>query len=94
MGCAWVSKGLPEVPFVTGYASEDPDAGGVDDGEEDGFSAANNDTGRAMRTTPMREIQPAICCVRVKGSWRTNEHTQQARIGARKVRTVASAKGR
>lgn len=47
-----------------------------------------------MRTTPRKEIKPAICSLRVNGSWRRNEQAQQATIGARKVITVASESGR
>jgi len=44
--------------------------------------------------TPRRETSAAICSIRVKVSWMRSEHAQQATIGARKVRTVASAIGR
>ena len=36
----------------------------------------------------------ASCSLRVKGSWRRIEQAQQATIGARKVITVASERGR
>ena len=47
-----------------------------------------------MRTTPKKEMTPAICSLRENGSWRRNEQAQQATIGARKVITVASDRGR
>ena len=47
-----------------------------------------------MRTTPRKEMIPAICSLRVNGSWRRNEQAQEATIGARKVITVASDRGR
>ena len=50
--------------------------------------------GRAIMTTPAREIIPAICSMRVKGSWRRMEQAQQATIGARNVITVASPNSR
>lgn len=52
------------------------------------------DVGRAMRTTPRKEIRPATCSLRVKGSWIRTEQAQQVTIGARKVMTVASDRGR
>lgn len=57
-------------------------------------SLENNVVGLAIRTTPQREIKPAICSARVKGSLMTKEQTKHAAIGARKVMTVASAIGR
>lgn len=70
--------------------SESPLAGGTGSipGEE------NSDSGRAMRTTPKRETYAAICSMRVKGSLIRKEQAQHARLGARKVMTVASASGR
>jgi hypothetical protein len=57
-------------------------------------SAAKSEKGRAMRTTPNREIYAAICSIRVKGSLIRKLQAQHARLGARKVITVASARGR
>ena len=54
----------------------------------------SRDVGRAMRTTPRKETMPAICSLPPNGSWRRNEQAQQATIGARKVITVASDRGR
>ena len=39
-------------------------------------------------------MMPAICSVRVKGSWIRMLQAQQATMGARKVITVASERGR
>jgi len=47
-----------------------------------------------MRMTPAREIRPPSCSVRVKGSLMNLEHAQQLTVGARKVMTVASERGR
>jgi len=47
-----------------------------------------------MRTTPTREIRPPSCSVRVKGSLMNLEQAQQDTVGARKVMTVASDRGR
>ena len=52
------------------------------------------EAGRAMRTTPRKEMMPATCSLRVNGSFRRIEQAQQATIGARKPITVASDKGR
>ena len=52
------------------------------------------DVGRAISRTPTSEIMPAICSMRVKGSWMSIEQAQQATIGARNVMTMASARGR
>lgn len=79
------------VKFVVGVLSE-PLASGVEEGEEG--EVEKREVGCAMRTTPKRETRPAICSVRVKGSWRRTEQAQQAKIGARKVMTVASERGR
>ena len=53
-----------------------------------------SDVGRAMSTTPMKDTTPAICSLRVNGSWSKIEQAQQATTGARKVMTVASDSGR
>jgi hypothetical protein len=70
--------------------SESPLAGGTGSlpGEE------KSDIGRAIRTTPKRETYAAICSIRVKGSLIRKEQAQHARLGARNVMTVASARGR
>lgn len=47
-----------------------------------------------MRTTPRKAIAPAICSLRVNGSWIRIEQAQQATFGARKVITTASERGR
>lgn len=75
--------------FVDGRGSLAPLAGGV---EPDLFW--RREVGRAMSMTPKKEIMPAICSLRVKGSWRRMEQAQQATTGARKVMTVASERGR
>ena len=54
----------------------------------------NNEEGRAMRTTPKKEMIPATCSLRVKGSLIRMEQAQQATVGAKNVITVASDKGR
>ena len=64
-------------------------AEGVDEGE-----LGKRNVGRAIRITPKRETRAAICSIRVKASWMRREHAQQATMGARKARTVASAIGR
>ncbi len=90
---------------VTLFRAVDPKAGTVTlvagtpsalllvTGEGEG-ELEKREVGRAIRKTPKRETRPAICSVRVNGSWRRVEQTQQATIGARKVITVASAMGR
>lgn len=50
--------------------------------------------GRAMTTTPRREIRLQMRSVRVKGWCKKMEQAKQAAKGARKVMTVASAMGR
>lgn len=50
--------------------------------------------GRAMTTTPRREIRPQMRSVRVKGWCKKIEQAKHAAKGARKVMTVASAMGR
>ena len=74
-------EGIPSpAPLATGGTSE---------------CFGSRDVGRAMRTTPRKEIMAAICSLRVNGSSRRmNEQAQQATIGARKVMTVASLSGR
>ncbi len=72
--------------FVKGALSAIPLASGI--------SAEAEENGRAMRKTPKKEIRPAICSVRVKGSLMRMEQAQQATMGARNVITVASASGR
>ena len=62
--------------------------------EDGGSWLEKNDVGLAIKTTPSKETKPAICSLRVKGSWMRKEQAQHARIGARKVMTVASATGR
>ncbi len=52
------------------------------------------EVGRAIKITPRKETRPAICSARVKGSWISMEQAQQATMGARKVMTVASDRGR
>lgn len=72
--------------------SESPLAGGT--GSLAWEIAEKKDIGRAIRTTPKRDMYAAICSIFVNGSLMRNEHAQQAREGARKVMTVASARGR
>ncbi len=87
MSKPWGSVGL--VMFVDGRPSAAPlPAGG---GAE---WVGMREVGRAIRITPRREITPATCSLRVKGSWMRIEQAQQATIGAKKVMTVASDKGR
>ena len=52
------------------------------------------EAGCAMRTTPTKETAPASCSLRVNVSARSREQTQFATMGAMKVITVASARGR
>ncbi len=47
-----------------------------------------------MRTTPKSDTYAAICSMRVNGSLIIKEQAQQARLGARKVMTVASLSGK
>jgi len=47
-----------------------------------------------MRMTPAREMRPPSCSVWVKGSLMNLEQAQQETVGARKVMTVASERGR
>ena len=82
----WASMGVVE--FMAGRLSVAPLAIG------DGEGLERRDVGRAMRTTPRKETMPAICSLRVKGWWSRIEQAQQATIGARKVITVASERGR
>ena len=69
-------------------------------GEEDSCSdeellvAEKIDEGLAIRKTPMIDTNVAICSVRVNGSLISLLQAQQASIGARKVSTVASERGR
>ena len=76
------------VEFIVGRLSVAPLASGG--GEE----LERREVGRAMRTTPRKETMAANCSLRVKGWWRRIEQAQQATIGARKVITVASERGR
>jgi hypothetical protein len=75
-----------------GVISESPLTGGTDSPECD--NVENRDIGLAISTTPNSETYAAICSIRVKGSLMRKEHAQHARLGARKVMTVASARGR
>ena len=68
------------------------DSMGMAEGCVDGV--VKNEAGWAIMTTPTKETRPAICSMRVKGSWTRTEQAQQAINGARKVMTVASAIGR
>lgn len=54
----------------------------------------NNDVGLAMKTTPTRDMRLPILSIFVNCSLSKNEQTQQVRLGARNVMTVASASGR
>ena len=54
----------------------------------------NSEVGLAMRTTPKKEMMPAICSLRVNGSLIRMEQAQQATVGAKNVITVASDRGR
>jgi len=63
-------------------------------GEVGLIKPANSEVGRAIRTTPTIDTKAAYCSIRVKGSLMKMEHAQQAKLGARKVMTVASASGR
>lgn len=63
-------------------------------GGESALFGEKKEVGRAMRMTPVKEMMVAICSMRVKGSLSSREQTQQTRPGARKVRTVQSARGR
>jgi hypothetical protein len=75
--------------MATGAPSAFPVAGGIVlDSEE------KRDAGLAIRTTPKSEMYAAICSIRVNRSFKKNEHAQQDSEGARKVITVASARGR
>ena len=58
------------------------------------FGDEKKAVGRAMRTTPNNEIMAAIFSIRLKGSLIKNEQAQHAKLGARKVMTIASASGR
>ena len=82
----WASVG--DVEFIDGRLSVAPLATG------DGEWLERREVGRAMRTTPRKEIMPTTCSLRVKGWWRRIEQAQQATMGARKVITVASERGR
>ena len=76
--------------IAAGTASDEPlAAGGMNFADEE-----KREVGCAMKTTPKRDTKPAIFSRRVKGSSAMTEHSQQAPMGARKVITVASAKGR
>lgn len=59
-----------------------------------GEELGRREVGRAIRTTPRKEIRAAYCSERVNGSWIRMEQAQQATVGARKVITVASDRGR
>src|ERR1700761_983604 len=81
---------MATVPLVAaGIASPSPLAGGVDDDPDE-----NREVGLAISTTPNNEIMAAICSILVKGSWMRYEQAQHAILGAKKVITVASARGR
>ena len=82
----WASVGVVE--FMDGRLSVAPLAIG------DGEGLERSEVGRAIRTTPRKDIMPATCSLRVKGWWRRIEQAQQATMGARKVITVASERGR
>lgn len=70
-----------------------PSACSFDVGLEDELDA-NSEVGRAMSTTPARLMPAPIRSTRVNGSLSSLLQAQQARVGARKVRTVASARGK
>ena len=61
---------------------------------EEGLWPERSEVGRAITTTPRREMRPQMRSVRVKGWCRRMEQAKQAAMGARKVMTVASAIGR
>ena len=95
--CEGVASGIVEAGFEAVDEAEG-ERGVTSEGAPSVVSGVveeeKREVGRAMRMTPSNDTTPEICSVRVKGSCRSLLQAQQAMIGARKVRTVASARGR